>query len=49
MNQRTVDALILTGLGVATLGVGLVFVPAALIVAGLGLAAYALLVVQVKP
>jgi hypothetical protein len=48
VSKRMVDALILTGLGVATVGVGLVFIPAALVVAGLGLAAYALVAVEVK-
>ena len=47
MSKRVVDSLILTGLAVAVIGVGLVFIPAALVLGGLGLAAFALLVVEV--
>ena len=43
------DALILAGLGLATMGVGLVFIPAAFVLAGVGLAAFALIAVEVKP
>ena len=43
------DVLILAGLGLATAGVGLVFIPAAFVLAGIGLAAYALIAVEVKP
>lgn len=48
--KRMADLCILTGLALATVGVALVFPPAALIAGGIGLAAFGLLGIEVdKP
>jgi len=47
--KRLADLLILAGLGLAVAGIALIYPPAAFIVAGAGLAAFGLFVVEVKP
>jgi hypothetical protein len=47
--KRLADLCILTGLALATVGIALIFPPAALVAAGAGLAAFGLFAIEVKP
>jgi hypothetical protein len=47
--KRLADLLILAGLALAVAGIALVYPPAALVVAGVGIAAFGALALEVKP